>query len=96
MHVEGKHAEAILLAHMEIVQPRQWEVGNDASMLSPLSVIPVRRLLLRNQNEFTFGDQECSSRSEFSPKAAKYRRPLRRSEQTLALRQVEEKTRNGL
>jgi hypothetical protein len=24
-----------LLAYMEIVQPRQWEVGNDASMLCP-------------------------------------------------------------
>ena len=27
MHVESKHAEALLLAYMEIVQPRQWEVG---------------------------------------------------------------------
>jgi hypothetical protein len=88
MDVEGKHAEAILLAYMEIVQPRQWEVGNDASILGPLSVKPVRRLLIRDQNEFTFSDQECASGSEFSAEAAKYRRPLRGGEQTLALWQV--------
>ena len=57
-------------------------------MLSPLSVIPLRRLFLRNQNEFTFGDQECSGRSEFSPRAPQDCRSLHRSEQTLALRQI--------
>jgi hypothetical protein len=33
MHIEGKHAEAILLAYMEIGQPREREVGDDTSIL---------------------------------------------------------------
>ena len=88
MHVEGKNTEAILPAHMEIVQPRQWEIGDDASVLCPHSVIPVRRFLIRNQNEFTFGYQECAGGSKFAPEPAKDRRPLGGSEQTLILRQI--------
>ena len=68
MHVEGKNTEAILPAHMEIVQPCQWEIGDDASVLCPHSVIPVRRFLIRNQNEFTFGYQECAGGSKLPPR----------------------------
>jgi hypothetical protein len=64
---ESKHAEPLMMAHMEIEQPDKREVCDDSAELLEVSAVKSgRSFLLRNQHKLAFGNQQCIGTTKFS------------------------------
>jgi hypothetical protein len=81
MHLKSKNAESLVMTHVKVGQSDPWEESNDPSKFVEIALELARgSLLLRNQHEFTRGNQQCASGSKLALESAEDGSPLYRGQ----------------